>query len=335
LFGCLPSKKYRVLHYSAEDGKKRLGHRMRKLLANLSLEQRDTVRENLRLVDASELGVLYGEQVKHGDKQHFKFLGETGDYYNLQKMTEAFDADVVVVDGASDTYDGNEIAKREVRAFIKLLKLLHPKRRIAVLLLVHIDRASARGHLTNDDGYSGSAAWHNSCRRRLYLQKQVTKDEEGDVIDESMVLKVMKNQDGPVAADIELLRDEHGFWFRPGDMGVAPLVEQAEAMVAQARLDPVQGILNLIDKYYQREKWIGTSLAANASTGVFATLKGDPEFIALKVSKKRTESIVRQLERDGMLKPEAFKNKNRKSDERWKVMKDPTYTLPTPAQPQE
>lgn len=162
-----------VLYYSAEDGRKRLGQRMRKLAEACSDSERVLLKRNLRIIDATELSVLYGEQPKGGP---------TGDYALLQRMVEQFDPQLVVIDGASDTFDGNEIHRRDVRGFVKALKRVHPKRRVGVLLIVHIDRASARGHSSNDEGYAGNTQWHNSCRRRLYSQVKTEKDNDADTV---------------------------------------------------------------------------------------------------------------------------------------------------------
>jgi RecA-family ATPase len=157
----------RVLYYSAEDGRKRLTRRLRNIVEAKGLD-RKKLRENLLLLDASEVEPLYGETVENGDGKRstfVKMLGPGADFRNLQKAVEAFDPQLVIVDGASDTFDGNEIVRRDVRAFIKLLRRVHPLRPRGVLLPVHIDRGSARGHTSNDDGYAGSAQWHSSCRR--------------------------------------------------------------------------------------------------------------------------------------------------------------------------
>lgn len=247
-------------------------------------------------------------------------LGARADFANLQKAVEAFDPQLVVIDGASDTFDGNEIARREVRAFIKLLRRVHPTRKVAVLLIVHIDRSSARGNTTNDDGYAGSAQWHNSCRRRLFLQQDV-KREKDEFTDEwvtilgGVKLRVMKNQDGPPDPDMVLSRGSDGFW----QIGAADI----SALYPAADLpDHGPALLTLIESYYQRGTFVSTSLAPQATSGVFATLKGDPDF-PRGLTKKQTDGLVRQLERDGALMCEHYRRANRTYAERWRVVRAP------------
>jgi RecA-family ATPase len=312
----------RVLYYSAEDGRKRLTRRLRKMAEQFDYDP-ERLKQNLVVLDASELEPLYGEEMKgvgSGKPYFHKILGPTANFGNLQKMVEAFDAQLLVIDGASDTFDGNEIVRREVRAFIKLLRSTHPHRKIGILLMVHIDRSSARGYSSNDDGYSGNAAWHNSCRRRMYLQKKVAKDEDGGVMDETIVLRVMKNQDGPPEPDMQLTRDMNGLWTRAAQLSgdLAQPGEHAE--------DPADVILRLIDQYYRRGQWISTSLAPQSTAGVYATLKGDPGFP--KLNRKQTDVIVRNLERDGSLVKEEYRRTAGGKDERWKVVHDVQYAAP-------
>ncbi|WP_312784454.1 AAA family ATPase [Brevundimonas sp.] len=307
-----PTRQCRVLYYSAEDGRKRLTRRLRNLVAQSGYDA-SVLRENLRVVDASELEPLYGEVVGEAGSRFAKILGPRTDFANLQKMVEAFDPQLVVIDGASDTFDGNEIARREVRAFIKLLRRIHPQRKVGVLMLAHIDRSSARGNTTNDDGYTGSSQWHNSCRRRLFLQHVVKyeyEDGEKVPVSESFVLRVMKNQDGPPDPDMELVRGPCGLWHL-GKHALGDLSPQDDSA-------HVETLLTLIGAYYERGSYMSTSFAPQATTGVYLTLKDDPQF-PRGLSRKRTEKLVRQLERDGRLVKEEYRRSNRSASERWAV----------------
>lgn len=317
-----PVRQARVLYYSAEDGRKRLTRRLRNLVDAQGLD-RQALRENLLVLDASDLEPLYGETVEQldGTRPTFvKMLGPRTDFVNLQKAVEAFDPQLVVIDGASDTFDGNEIARRDVRAFIKLLRRVHPTRKVGVLLIVHIDRSSARGNTTNDDGYAGSAQWHNSCRRRLFLQQEV-KREKDDFTDEFVMtpgevkLRVMKNQDGPLDPDMVLSRGLDGFW-QVGAADVSALLPPAE------QIDHGPALLRLIASYYERGTFISTSLAPQATSGVFATLKGDPDF-PRGLGKKQTDALIRRLEREGALVTEHYRRTNRSFAERWAVVGPP------------
>ena len=67
---------------------------------------------------------------------------------------------LVVVDNASDAYGGDEIQRRQVRAFMRsLAKVVRPTNG-AVLLLAHVDKTTSRSKKADGgEGYSGSTAW--------------------------------------------------------------------------------------------------------------------------------------------------------------------------------
>lgn len=318
-----PTRQCRVLYYSAEDGRKRLTRRLRRVAEQFDYEE-EKLRQNLRVLDASEIDPLYSERLERGvdGKRVAKVLGGSAEFDRLREMVETFDPQLVVVDGASDTFDGNEIARREVRGFIKMLRRVHPSRNIGVLLIVHIDRSSARGNTTNDDGYAGSAQWHNSSRRRMFLQHQIDKEWDADLrkevaVGERFMLRVMKNQDGVTRPDLELQRGEWGLW----QLGVE--IGGDLAVGTHAGTDHAATLVRLIGEYYARGKYISASLAAQATTGAYAVLKDDPEF-PKGLKRKRMTDLVRGLERDGVLVAEPYKRPNRTLGERWMVLRDPS-----------
>ncbi|MBC8017063.1 MAG: AAA family ATPase [Verrucomicrobia bacterium] len=89
-------------------------------------------------------------------------------YHELSGRMKEYGAQVLVVDGISDTYDGNENSRAEPKAFVNALLALVPAEEGAVLLLGHVAKSSANNAQTNE-GYSGSTAWHNAVRARWYL----------------------------------------------------------------------------------------------------------------------------------------------------------------------
>lgn len=314
VLGCA-TRQSRVLYYSAEDGRKRLTRRLRRMAETFDYDA-ETLRQNLRVLDASEVEPLYGEKLEPSvdNKRFMKVMGPSADFENLRRMVEEFDPQLVIIDGASDTFDGNEIVRREVRAFIKMLRRVHPNRSVGVLLPVHIDRASARGIASNDEGYAGSAQWHNSCRRRMFLQHQIKKDEDGAVLSEGFVLRVMKNQDGENMPEMDVQRGEFGLW----QLGV----EIGGDLAAGNVEDQAATVLRLIRDYCAKGKSISTSLSHNAPSGVYATLNGDPAF-PQGLNRKRTNAIVRDLERSGALVAEQYKRSNRSWADRWTIGRDP------------
>jgi len=78
-------------------------------------------------------------------------------------------ARMLVIDGASDAFGGNESVRQQVKTFLRDVRRLIPKGG-AALQLAHVDKATERGGGDTSQGYSGSTAWSNSVRSRWYLR---------------------------------------------------------------------------------------------------------------------------------------------------------------------
>lgn len=93
---------------------------------------------------------------------------ETDAYKRLEELVAELGIEVVVVDGVSDAFGGNENARTEVQRFLNSLVALVPPDTGAVLLIAHINKQAALS-ATAAEGYSGSTGWHNAVRARWYL----------------------------------------------------------------------------------------------------------------------------------------------------------------------
>ncbi|MGN6728229.1 MAG: AAA family ATPase [Rhodanobacteraceae bacterium] len=150
-----------ALFVSLEDRGELVRWRLRKVIGSCGLEAA-RVERALRIVDGAAAGALMAESHLDGVPR----LIETPIMRELGAMIA--DARLIVIDNASDAFDGNENARRQVRAFVQALAELGRPNDAAVLLLAHIDKNAAR-YGSNGNSYSGSSAWHNSARSRLAL----------------------------------------------------------------------------------------------------------------------------------------------------------------------
>ena len=76
------------------------------------------------------------------------------------------------MDNASDAFGGDEINRRQVRAFMRSLAQVARSTGCAALLLAHVDKNTSRARKAEGgEGYSGSTAWHNSARSRLFMSR--------------------------------------------------------------------------------------------------------------------------------------------------------------------
>ncbi|MBC7149851.1 MAG: AAA family ATPase [Rhizobium sp.] len=100
---------------------------------------------------------------------------------------------LIVLDTAADLFGGDEIKRGQVRQFIAMLRKVALGIDCAVVLLAHPSVAG----MQSGTGSSGSTAWNNSVRSRLYLTAD--KDEP-----DRRILKVMKANYGTTGSEIKL-----------------------------------------------------------------------------------------------------------------------------------
>lgn len=106
---------------------------------------------------------------------------------------------LIVIDTLADVYPANENDRAKVRQFIGILRGLAIRQKCAVLLLGH---PSLTG-LNSGSGTSGSTAWNNSVRSRIYLHRIA--DDHGYEPDTSKrVLEVKKANYGPTGEQINM-----------------------------------------------------------------------------------------------------------------------------------
>lgn len=106
---------------------------------------------------------------------------------------------IVVLDNLADVFAGNENARPIARQFVGHLRTMAMEYDCAVVLLAH---PSLSG-MSSGSGTSGSTAWNNTVRSRLYLKRE--RDDKGNELDADLrVLETMKANYGPVGARIEL-----------------------------------------------------------------------------------------------------------------------------------
>ncbi len=130
-------------------------------------------------------------------------------------------AQLVVVDTAADTFGGNENYRSQVRSFINLLRRWAMEMDGGVIITAHPSNFG----LSQGTGISGSTAWNNSVRSRIYLTKP--KDDVDDFGEQEdtneRILKLMKNNYGPSGDQIRL-RWEHGI-FAPATRGGSTMMD--------------------------------------------------------------------------------------------------------------
>ena len=121
-------------------------------------------------------------------------------FNELLDALKDFEPDLVILDTAADVFGGNENVRSEVRRFVAdCCGQIARETGAAVVLCAHPSQAG----LSTGRGHSGSTAWQNTMRNRLYLRRDLTDD--GSIVDPDVrFLEVVKSNYGPVGKSIQL-----------------------------------------------------------------------------------------------------------------------------------
>lgn len=106
---------------------------------------------------------------------------------HIMQMMRANGIDMVIFDPIANLWSGNEIDRDHVT---KMLTLLRNRFADELSATVVINAHPSREGIKDGSGYSGSSAWNNSVRARLYLGKV------GDKDNKQRVLELAKANDG-------------------------------------------------------------------------------------------------------------------------------------------
>ena len=116
----------------------------------------------------------------------------------LEAKLDELRPDLLILDTLADLFGGDEIKRPQARQFIGMLRGLAIKYGVTILLLSH---PSLTG-MTSGTGTSGSTAWSNSVRSRLYFERP--KGSERDDNDDRRILTTKKANYGRAGGEVVL-----------------------------------------------------------------------------------------------------------------------------------
>jgi hypothetical protein len=125
-------------------------------------------------------------------------------YRQVWEAAHDLHARLVGLDVAVDLFGGDEINRRNVRAFLRPLNALARHIDGSVVLTGHLSQAGIR----SDGGHSGSTDWSNAVRSRAYLGRP--KVEDGDDADPNARLLTRKKANFASIGDTIKLHWENG-----------------------------------------------------------------------------------------------------------------------------
>ena len=184
-----PGQQGRVIFMSAEDDTDELHRRTADILreSHICYGQLDGL--TMRSLAGEDALLAFEDKLR---------LAESALFKELEERAEQDGPLLIVIDTLADVFPANENDRAAVRQFIGILRGLALRQDCAVLLLGH---PSLSG-LSSGTGMSGSTAWNNSVRSRLYLERVKDKDYEANP--DKRLLSTKKANYGRIGEEISL-----------------------------------------------------------------------------------------------------------------------------------
>ena len=189
------------LYYGAEDEGDELHRRLKSIVQSAGRQLSEL--DGIRLIPMAGSDAVLAEPDSKGT------ITATVLFAKLEAQAKLLRPKLIVIDPSADVFGGDEINRSQVRKFVSMLRGLAIEYDCAVLLLSH---PSLTG-LTSGTGTSGSTAWNNSVRSRLYLQTTSP---------DARILKVVKANHGKVGDEIAIRWNDGVYDLDTGD---DPVVE--------------------------------------------------------------------------------------------------------------
>jgi hypothetical protein len=257
--------------------------------------------DRLQIVDGTEYPELFSAESRSAG-----LLTDT--YREMSAIVQAQVVGLVIVDNASDAYGGDEIQRRQVRAFIRALAMVIKPTNAGCLLLAHVDKNTSKARKAQGgEGYSGSTAWHNSARSRIFLTR-------GD--DDLLTLEHQKSNLGRMREPIKLEWIENGLPQLVEHSGTGDLLSSIVINAQEARS---KTLLSMIAEFEDRQQYC--SPIATARNNVHATLSSEPDFKKLKLNKSDCRHVLHQCHRNKWLEIVEYSDTYRKTRQRWTITK--------------
>ncbi len=199
-------KRRKVLFITAEDEIEELHYRLDQMTRLMGRDVGDFTVISLANLEICELMMLDGSQLKPTDL--FEKIRQT-------IMAQVFD--LVILDPIADLFGGNEIDKKQVTKFMRFLRK-HVAFDLACSVIVAAHPSS--DGMKTGKGTSGSNAWSNSSRARLYFTNnkdtgistlelmKANRGKAGDTISmkwtEGVFVQVASEANTIISADVEV-----------------------------------------------------------------------------------------------------------------------------------
>ena len=237
----------KCLFLTAEDDMDELHRRLVDIAANLQV--------NIAEMDGLVIVSLAGEDaLLAAPNGKSNIIKTTRIFETLEKHVAELQPALVVLDTLADLFGGEENQRAQARQFIGILRGLALHHDTTILLLAHPSLAG----MSTGTGTSGSTAWSNSVRSRLYLERPKD-DGEADDDPDARTLRGMKANYGKTGMEIKL-RWRAGVFIN--DMG-----ETFAEVAAVAKGERI--FLELLRAYTKDQRWVSPSPGHSYAPSLF------------------------------------------------------------------
>jgi RecA-family ATPase len=177
-------------------------------------------------------------------------------WFELRRIVLEVRPKLVVYDTLADLFAGNENSRPQAQQFVSLLRGLALETDSTALLLAH---PSLSG-MSTGSGSSGSTAWSNSVRSRLYLDR--VRESGVEPNPDARVLRTMKMNYGRAGGEVRLRWHDGVFILDAGpetSLAQAAKMQQAETI-----------FLDLLGAYNATGRFVTSTTGANYAPALFA-----------------------------------------------------------------
>jgi RecA-family ATPase len=241
-----------ALFFSAEEPESKLRKRVDRIFRNHNIDPNSIDNLHLHFPDLEDTVLASADRDGR--------LKKTPLMDRLEKTIESIGPRLVVVDNVAAVFDGDAIARRQVRRFCAILRKIAQKHQTAIILL---DHPSVRG-MNDRSGTANSVDWRNSARSMMYLS--ISKDAPDE-----RLLEITKNNDGVTGEKVKLRWN--GVTFTIAAAGsTSPTRAKAEREVEEL-------FLSLLDKRNAQRRHVHSKTAPGGAPSEFAK---DPDAGSVK-----------------------------------------------------
>lgn len=266
-------EKKRALFLSAEDDDDELHIRLASICRTMGLRFADLDRLTIRSLAGEDALLAVESKIA---------LMQTALFDEIEARAKDEQPSLIVLDTLADMFPANENDRAAVRQFIGILRGLALRQKCAVVLLSH---PSLTG-LSSGTGTSGSTAWNNSVRSRLYLERIIQDGYEADP--DKRILHTKKNNYGRIGGEVSLTWREGVFTRDAEPQGL-------DRLAANAKAERV--FLHLLREVTLQGRKVNSSGGANHAAKVFAEHPNSEG-----CTKKALKSAMEKLLSDGKVK---------------------------------